>query len=454
MIIQQAPKITDITKLFQDYLEDINIPNQFYFWYRSNNISEIKLEIKNLNTEPLDNPEFPEYKPIALASLNYFYNNPEFSNNPGFTLLNIMVDEKSKFAKNHDADDSGFIRLFSLYIYKLNKSYGKKSTKYKLCQIQINPILITEKIILSNGTKPYPVSFHDVEIDNLETNSKNNINNPDLFCVICMGNKYNFMETACHHKFHLNCLRLCPKLRCPICRADIIPDLKTNGINPSEINSRLADEKLESEYQDHIFALTNTDLTDLSDIEFIKYSMESIRLNSGDISSYHYMLVEMVASCSNLFSEISNLKPEPGIFLYLYESPVDFILHLKSETTPSIAVWTSLNSLKNTYLDSLVKPKYDLIKNKSEFLVVVVIDNIINIEILNKDSYNTEIGQKLNQFDILITLACATRCRSPDNLKYPVNRELKWARNILNKIKYKNNIKKNNYKTKSYKYQA
>ena len=58
-----------------------------------------------------------------------------------YYLLNVIVDDKSKFSKGH-CNEKGFVRLFTLVL-------NGKEESYKIKHISINGKLVSEKFSLS-----------------------------------------------------------------------------------------------------------------------------------------------------------------------------------------------------------------------------------------------------------------------------------------------------------------
>jgi len=373
-------------------------------------------EIIDINFEVF---EFPEYKPIAYAIIEYINENDIIDESPYH--IPVMVDEKSVFAKGHDSeDDTGFIMIFVL-LFKVDDD------EIKLTKIQVNPLLVTEKINLTTGKKKYPLMIEE----EIETD----IENTDQ-CPICLSNKGELVETPCAHKFHLTCLRCVPKLRCPVCRADIIDFLKEQNVPEDEITERLNDQEREEELMEHLELISDvdSDVENINDLDFLRMCMETLKLNNGDPTTYNDLIFAMNANASKLFAEISYIKSKKGkgAFVYIYESPAELILQMIDPSNPSSVMWVSQSTFKGTPADDKINEISD---TKEEYVVIVAIDDIADARLVSKDAYTDELNHRISQKDILHSLLKCSRCECSSPAPYTPNREYRWARSVLRNMK-------------------
>lgn len=444
------PKLSDITPLYlmniaiEGYeMCDINI-----IWYRSNEIFDIdKLNIvkyiKNfyLISKEFDDIGLPEYTYIIAAVIHFI--KMEIVDEPNdiniFNLkkrvkndtreIRIMVDDKSKFTRNNSCDHNGFVTIFSIVVEWDTKN---NETLFETRSIDINYKLLFEKITL-RGNDEYPNVIKDVENETIEN---------DKECSICLVSRGTMVETSCKHFFHLSCLKCVPNLVCPLCRSDITDCLKNNGITDNEINYRL--DKHANEIQlDHLCStIDQIEINHLSSIQFITLCMESLKLNNGIIVPYCDLLFDMNANASHLFAKISSLKSkiERGVFFYLYDSPIDFFRQMKDPYSKSIVEWAPISDfddsfIRQTQIYNMVKTKTDNLSDlDNEYVVIIMIENIIHTRIINKNTHPPERKIRIHQRDILNSIfkGCMCRC-SGDSCESP-NREFTWAKNKLKHI--------------------
>lgn len=439
-IMLKQPKISNITALFMDdNFDDIDeddiienddgsIELPVFLWYRSNDIYDATIDDENMEEildDCFEHLDFPEYKQIACSIYNYINENDI---DRELLIVNVMVDEKSRFAKGYE-DKIGFIRLFTLIFLESELSHMK-----------INMQLISEKIQLT--VCPEKKKFFDdnkVEDESIVNEDK---------CVICFSNTGQLVETPCHHKYHLNCIRQTPKLNCPLCKTNLIEFLTDNDVTEEEIVQTLKTEEQENELVDFNDALNTIDYDDLlefDDIEFAKLCLETLRLNNGTIVPYYELLIDMVSNASHLFCEISQIKSkkEKGAFIYLFESPMEFIIHTKNQQMPSIVNWLSETEFIGAPFYDHIKSKLDSITDPGkQFAIVLIIDNMINVKIIDHDASKDSF--RIGEHDIITSLLRCNICRCSGNTPMAPNKEYKWAKTVLSnmKRKYKKNMLK------------
>lgn len=436
----KQPKISDITALFTDDIfdeideddiienEDGTIELPIFLWYRSNDLYDEEIDddkMEELLDDCFEHLDFPEYKQIACSIYKYVNENDYDMDT---LIVNVMVDEKSKFAKGHE-NKSGFIRIFSMVFFDS-----------QLTHLKINMHLISEKIELTVNTDKK--KFFDEEKEEDES-----ITNEDK-CVICLSNKGKLIETPCHHKYHLNCIRQTPKLICPLCKTNLIEFLTNHSVSEEEIVQRIKDEERENDlnnFNDALNTIEYEELSEIDDIEFAKLCLENLRLHNGTIIPYNELLIDMIKNASHLFCEISQIKSkkEKGAFIYLFDTPMEFIISTKNQHMPSIVNWLSETEFMGAPFYEYVKGKLDSITDFSkQFAVVVIIDNMINVRIIDHDASKTNF--RISLHDIITSLLRCNICRCSGDTPIALNKEYKWAKTVLSnmKRKYKKNILK------------
>lgn len=435
----KQPKISNITALFmdEDYEidedeiienEDGSIELPIFLWYRSNDIYNVEIDdekMEELLDDCFEHLDFPEYKQIACAVYNYIN---EHNIDTDHLFVNVMVDEKSKFAKGYE-DKSGFIRLFTLVFHEA-----------QITHMKVNMHLISEKIQLTVNPEKKKFFDEDKEEDD-------NIINEDK-CVICLSNTGQLIETPCHHKYHLNCIRQTPKLICPLCKTNLIDFLTDNDVTEEEIVQRIKDEEQENDlinFNDALNTIDLDDIDDIDDIEFAKLCLENLRLHNGSIIPYNELLFDMIKNASHLFNEISHIKSkkEKGAFIYLFESPMEFIIHSKNQHMPSVVNWLSETEFNGAPFYNHIKSKLDSITDTGkQFAVVLIIDNMINVKIIDHDASKDSF--RISENDIIASLLRCNICRCSGDTPTAPNKEYKWAKTVLNnmKRKYKKNVLK------------
>lgn len=451
------PVITDITNLF---IEDIiinNLQGQYFLWYRYDEIfDDITLdneENENILDDILETAGFTKYQPIACAVLNFAFDSGLLDDcdsdesddsddscdcNHGIHIIHVMVDERSKFAKGHQSpDETGFVKLFSLFL----------DSDFTIVNVAFNIKLVSKRIQVTSGKKEYPTVPEDID-ETDETDDTDNTN--DIECTVCLSSKGTLVETPCKHKFHLQCLRCVPNLKCPLCREDIQEFLQSNGIPKEEIETRLKDQKNESELEQICQIVDSNFIANLNEIDFIRACMYTLKLNNCDPIAYMELVFDMNANASELFAEISflNSKKEKGIFMYHYNYPTDLIFNMIDMNSESVVQWRPVSYFKGSLLEDIVNQRINKITDfKNEYVVLVMIDKVVNAHILTRDANKNPNACRLHKKDILVSLLKCVRCRSSGNSNNAPNREYIWARYKLKKMK--RNIKnKENKKNK------
>ena len=140
------------------------------------------------------------------------------------------------------------------------------------------------------------------------------------------------------------CLKSVPKFICPICRKDIKEFLKTQGVSDEEIKYRLNYQKSEIVFEEMHDLIDDYEIDHMSDLDIIKFSIDSLKRNNGFILPYMDIIFDMNANASNLFAEVSwkQSKKEKGVFIYTYESPVQLIMQMLDPDSKSKARWMSV----------------------------------------------------------------------------------------------------------------
>ena len=431
-------KITDITPLYALELVLANAENMNtqFLWYRSGKDTqrEIANEQMEMPIREFNKYGFPEYIPIMFDILKYIMADMVDNYDPedadkGEICINVLVDDNSDLAKNHTGDDFGFIRLFTVLMCYY---HDKNSIKLEPKQISINGKLVMEHIELSVGKK----------YENKIEDNKDHLVENDTACCICTESNGNMVETKCGHKFHLNCLKCAPGMICPLCRADIKDFLAENGVSIVEIETRLAVEKNEKEMEQLCQAIDEIEINNLTDIDFLRLCMQTVKLNGGDIIAYNDIIFDMNANASELFAKISEIKSkkEKGVFVYCYDSPIEFILQMRDSYSKSNVEWISISEFAdNTAIYDIVKNRTDRITNPAEeYVVVIMIENIINAHIVKKNACNGVFAKRRHQRDILTSMIKCIRCCCSGLTLSAQNREYAWAKNTYTKLSKRN----------------
>jgi hypothetical protein len=425
--------IKDVTKLYiQSIIEDIEstdieviqhcIKTTRAFLYDETVGCVSKTHVNEDIINKFIDLDLPEYCNIIRLSIDHLERNKKNYPKNVLMTINIIVNVESKLAKGHRGKQD-IIRLFAIFIKITNN-------KVNIQNISINGKLFTEKFDLCK--KEYTDEILDYENDNIKN---------EFVCTICLSSKGSMIETSCGHKFHLNCLKSVPNLCCPLCRRDITDCLKNNGVTDDEINERLLKQKNNKEFENLCEAINEIEISQLSEHDFIKLCMQTLKLNNGDMISYNEIIFDMNANASRLFAEISHhkSKTEKGIFLYLYDSPVEFIMQMKDPYNLSVVQWVHLSEFIDTPLWDVIKNRTDrIINTEEEYVVCIMIENVVNAHIINKRANEGKYGIRINQRDILNSIIKCIRCRCSGNDQSSPNREYTWAKSVLNNIKKKN----------------
>ena len=439
-------KITNITSLYfvEMILENLHPKHSTIVWYRPNEIYNIEeFGITNIDDsiifKDFDRMGFPEYKYIACAVIDDYIENKDIEN---FMEFQVMVDDKSKFSKNHMCDDKGFIRLFTI-AFQFNKriisqhkkhKYQNFSKMFEIKAISINGKLVSEKINLSAGDK-YPNTLNNFDNETVENDSE---------CAICLETKGQMIETSCKHKFHLSCLKCAPNLVCPLCRADIKDCLTLHGVSDEEITYRLTRTDNETKYENLCVAIDFIATNNLSESDFLRLCLESLKLNDGNIVPYCDLIFDMNANAAHLFAKISSIKSrnEKGAFMYMYDSAVQFCMQMRDPKSKSIVQWTELSDYQDTPFYNIIENRVNRITDpENEYVVVIMIENMINAHIINIRTHPAQFKIRIHQRDILNSVIKCIRCRCSGDCNGSPNREYIWARAKLQKL-HKQDVKR------------
>lgn len=426
---------TDITPLYLGDLSEEEFAHYqipLAFWYHPNIIPDIQIEPRYSKAlDEFDESGFPEYKSIGMSAINYFDQTVDFDSGKLY-LCNILVYVGSKFSKGHH-DEKGFVRLFTIMLE--HDSLGNILIEH----ISVNAKLVLEKFPLSNGDNPYPNEFAKID-DSIQN---------DQCCTICLADTGNLISTPCNHSFHLDCLKSVPNMTCPLCRTDVKDFLIEQGISQEEINHRLTRQSNEKEFDNLCSAIDQALIEKLSDVDLLRMCMDSLKLNNGDVISYNDLIFDMNANASQLFSKISSIRSrqERGAFIYMYDSPIEFISRMVNPQSQSQVEWIPLSVLNDTFIYDVVENRIGRIKNiNDEYVVVIMIENIVNAHIVHRDAYKNEFAIRIHQRDILNSLLKCIRCRCSGNTTNAPNREYTWAKTHLNKLNKKINKNSRNKK--------
>jgi hypothetical protein len=413
--------ITDIT-------DDCNEPNgNVILHYAPSDTPMPRIRnrvLKQLIDENFDEDEFPEYRKIAYEACAYITSNKLVDVDP--TLFVVVVYPDSPLAKGHDKHEK-FVRLFAL-VFELH------GTKVHLANILMNASLVSEKLALSDGRKRYNDTVYD-NPDDTVTNSES--------CTICLQSVGTMITTPCAHTFHLDCLKCTPKMLCPICRLDLADFLVQSGVSKEEIDTRIMDQQNEQQLEQVRHAIDHIDLTLLTDVDFLKLCTTTLKLNRGDVRVYTDIILEMNTEAAAKFARLSCLNSlyRQGVFLYFFDSHIDYLLHMFNPMSKSIVEWRSLSYFKGTPIAPMIKNKLCQLKNTAEeYVVVVMIENVVNVQIIN-------IGDeaiRIDYDDILLSLLKGCKCRYFGHTPDDPNREDAWATKALARLEKKVGIKSKN----------
>jgi hypothetical protein len=370
--------------------------------------------IRNLLDYNFDELDFSEYKVIAYDVFNHVMEH------------NLIKPKPKIFVILKQKENDDFDLLFSIV-------FTKKKKKIDVLTIDINYELITKKIQLSNGLRKYD--------DELYVEKNDDIVN-DTMCTICLSYVGELVVTPCGHKYHLTCVKSAPKLLCPICRVDISKFLKEIGISDEEIRIRLEEQENEKELEEWREEIDYLDIHHLPAHDYLRICMETLKLSGGDVTPYYCIIYDMILNASSLFSEYSSIKNkrEKGVFMYFYDSVVDFITHVIDTSSYSVGEWVPINTLESGPMSDNIIGEVSKVTNfDEEYVVVVFIDKTCNISTFNKNMYKN----RLDRGDILVSLLKCLRVKSNDNVGWLANREHKWIKSKLRKLKNTKYYKKN-----------
>ena len=417
-------RIVDISELYYDEMSrDYGriLDNSYCLWIKTNNFPDLDChnrELKELIINATKKYNFPEYEKIIYAAIDYYRHRIDHK---GGVNINIFVDDKSELSKGH-CNEKGYVRLFTIAL-----EWNRKKKKVEFTGISFNVKLIIEKIPLG-GRNKYPTKILDYENDTIENS---------IECSICLSNKGVMIDTNCLHKFHLECLKNVPNFLCPLCRKDIKECLIKNNVTEEEIKYKIEKNNKENEFENLCSAIDEVEINKLSDIDFIKLCMETLKLNNGDIIAYNDIIFDMNANASQLFAKISSIKSKKkrGVFAYLFDSPIEFIMKMKDPYSQSNVEWSYLSDYIETPFYDIVKNRVDRITNiDEEYVVMIIIENVINAHIVHKDAYKGEFAIRRHQRDILNSMIKLVRCKCSGNHPESPNREYRWAKKYLNKL--------------------
>jgi hypothetical protein len=430
MINQEIKVIDDITHLL---IDDPNPDNLLILLYQidelEDNLDEKIENISNIEVlDELDNMDLPEYRNIICSAFKYIIENKIIKKKQKYMNLNILVKEESAFAKNHKSpENDGYVRLLTLALL-----FKKKDIE--IFKMAINGKLLHEKIDISCEPPP------EYEIEDNETSILIN----DIDCPVCMSNKGEMIKTSCDHTMHLNCLKLSPRMECPLCRTNQIDFLKHNGVPLNEIEKILKYAKMEVELKEWRDILP-THLKNIDKSDLLRICGETLKLNGGNIISYFDLIFDMNANASQFLSKISSYyykKNKKGFFAYMYDSPTEVIMQMSDPSSHSIVEWISILDFEKWGIQqNIVDAIYDRLNRiddtnyNDKYVVSIFIENHINFHVLDKNSCDLPTSHRMTQDEILNSLAQCTRCRNFDNIPNTnSNREYKWAKNKMNNL--------------------
>ncbi|AYV76833.1 MAG: RING finger domain protein [Barrevirus sp.] len=501
-----SPKITNIRSLYLSEIVNSKIRNHHFYWYRSNELFD-DITIANSHNRTIiqktfTEKNFPEYIQIAYAIISYIDNkkykgsesklttqvkpgqmnlltkpgqmNPllkpsqmsslskpihmnlldkesdsdsdtdtDSEERPGRVnrqkIINVLVDEKSRFAKGHEALDQekGFISLFRLVMNNDIISY-----------IEVNYLLISPYIKLIND----PPSLIPEYNEDLTLSDITMHDNKDKNCHLCLSNLGILILSDCNHTFHLSCLKCVAIIECPTCKASLTNTLLKQGITEKQIKSIIEKEERIQQLVEHSNKIPFDELEKMDDSKILAVCLETLRLNNGNVSKYHDIILEQNTHASSLFLQISNINSqiEPGFFFYNYDSATEFLMQQLDLENDSIVQWLPLSQV--TDKDFMVLAQSILAKTRlpDEYLIIIIIDNFYSSYIINKNKHNAITAPRMSQKDILRTIStCVWSNLFPDPKAY--NRELVWAQNAMDKLKKQrdNRNKKRNRKIRN-----
>ena len=443
-------KITDITPLYLSRIITENRKNTRNFWYRPPKMVMPIVEPSNDDNadliEDLNDKGFPEYIVIVDDIINYF--GYEFIDNcddasdminigggdvPDYKnrkwTIHVLVDDNCEMAKKYSGDEFGFIRLFSLILACHEEENGQFSIDvHAIC---LNAKLAVEKFDLTVPNIDYDNKIIDYDNDPIEN---------DTECCVCMISRGPMIETPCNHKFHLQCLKCCPNFICPLCRTNIKDFLKKH-VESDEIENRTQIQNNEKEFENLCSAIDETEIENMSEINFVRLCMETLKLNNGNVIAYNDIIFDMNSNASQLFVQISHklsLK-EKGVFVYMYDSPIEFITQMRDPYSKSEVVWLPLSYFEETMIYDIIQNRVNRVRNtEEEYVVAIMIGNVINAHIINKNAHSGEFAARRHQRDILNSMIKCIRCKCSGTNSSDPNREYTWAKTTLAKLVKKN----------------
>lgn len=408
--------IIDVSALFLNGHAVSHYP--YYLWIKHlpQNNEDIKdKKSKKIIKEFFEESGFLDYIPIAFAVVN-FLETFHFMLDHG--IVNVVVSEGSKLAKGHHApDNSGFIELFGILVDKTNK--------IRVHNLNVNIHLVAKKFKLNASPIKYPNELKEYEGEE-----------KDINCPICYSSKGDMVTTPCNHQFHLDCLKCVPKFKCPICRENIYEFLGEAGVPKAELLDRFNNEKREQKLEEHNAMLNYIYLESVSFYDFMRLSMTSLQLTNGNVNPYADIVFDMNANASQYFSKIANAKSKrgKGVFMYIFDTPIDFILYALDQKSPSSVEWIKIKEFDGTPIKDKIVEKMATITNKNEeYGVIIIIENIIDMSIIHKDDKT----KRLNQEEIINTILRCHKVRFNEEKTYSCNKEYKWAKETWRDIEFR-----------------
>lgn len=425
--------IINIGPLIRKYSIVVEEPTtRIDLWYRNEGSVDTDIIIDD-NASKIINRIFEtvdikEYIPVANVILDHVLKHKLIQTQ--IANVHAYVSDNSKYSFDHKPKhNKRFIKLFTMIF----------ESESVLKKIIVNAEMCVPAVKLAHGTVKHTENDacdndEDNDEDNNEDNDKDNEN-----CSICLNNTGALVTTYCNHKFHLGCLQRVPKMQCPLCRSDIIPFLKSNGITEEIINTCLTNQETEQELEDHLELIAGCNFENMNNLDFLRISIETLRLNGGDISQYAEIIFCMSANASKLFAEISHIesKKSKGLFIYIYRSPTDFILHMRNPNNPSIVQWFPVDELKDTVFDNIMDNINEITDTQNEYVVGVLIDDIAHAFSIEKDACDEPCGKRLSQKNINHSISSCIQCVCPFDTTNSINREYIWAEKKLNSLKHK-----------------
>lgn len=450
-------EIKDITKLY------VHKKSEYFLLYEEDpEIKELDdILLYEIINDYFENIDIIEYREIVINVFAYvekhiFTKNKKIKYHD--VILHIMINKNNTFTKNHNADKNGYIKLFTIYF----------RDDYNI-SMYVNPLYLVDKIDITMSPSKYSLVPENQENqDDMKV-----IENSENECIICMESiitnvKNPIVQTPCNHFFHLNCLKYSHNFSCPMCRRDVKDFLQTQGISKEELDQRLTLQKNDvelDEYNEIIDVIDQEIGTDLiHDFDFIRMSMETLKLSNGYMKSYMDIIFDTNMTASNLFAEINYIQEkitgERGFFIYAYKTPIQFVCQMlieNSKNRTSIVRWKSIsetNKIKPNIIQQIKNKLNEINNTKNEYVVVAIIGKTVDIRCINKSDHQ-KIGNLENR-DILLTLLKSKRYRTaPEEQKKPTFKssrlptindcELQWASQTLKSLLFTNEKKLEKY---------